>query len=125
MLMRRKKAQSTAEYAILISLVVGAALAMQLYLKRSIQAKVKTAANALTASGDAQDLTGDGTLLDTTVLQYEPYYNEQKIASMNRSSNSANTTTTHEGGGIDRSSTQNINVGQNTTEQTHTNVLQE
>ena len=86
MLIRLKKAQSTAEYAILISLVVGAALAMQVYIKRSIQAKIKTAANALSQVSD--DITGDNIFLDTTLLQYEPYYEAQKTAAINRSTNS-------------------------------------
>lgn len=52
-----KRAQSTAEYAILIALVIGAALAMQIYVKRGMQGKVKT--------------TVDGKLGSK---QYEPYY---------------------------------------------------
>ena len=48
MLIKLKKAQSTAEYAILISVIVGAALAMQVYIKRSLQAKMHDAGVALT-----------------------------------------------------------------------------
>ena len=58
MLIKFKKAQSTAEYAILFSLVVGAALAMQVYIKRSIQAKMHDAGVALTSV--TGDVTGDG-----------------------------------------------------------------
>ena len=39
MLIRRKKAQSTAEYAILLSLVIAAALGMQNEIRRSLQAR--------------------------------------------------------------------------------------
>jgi len=71
MLRKFKKAQSTAEYAIMIGVIVGAALAMQVYLKRSLNAKMKDAGDALTSvSGD---ITGGGVMLGTT-KQYEPYY---------------------------------------------------
>ena len=65
-LMKNKKAQQTAEYALLISLVVAAIIAMQTYAQRTIQARIRDASAALTAK------TSD---LGTTV-QYEPYYLE-------------------------------------------------
>jgi hypothetical protein len=40
-LIRIQKAQSTLEYALLISVVVGALLAMQNYLKRSVQGRMQ------------------------------------------------------------------------------------
>ncbi len=40
-----KKAQSTLEYAILIIIIIGALLAVQTYLKRGIQGKVKSSAD--------------------------------------------------------------------------------
>lgn len=40
MLTRLKKAQATAEYAILFALVVGAAMTVQNYVKKSLQARV-------------------------------------------------------------------------------------
>jgi len=43
MLRQSRKGQSTAEYAIVIGLVIAAAVAMQVYVKRGIQAKVKGA----------------------------------------------------------------------------------
>ena len=55
-----KKAQNTAEYAILIALVIGAVIAMQTYVKRSWQGGVKFAVDKLKKDG--------GT------AQYEPYY---------------------------------------------------
>jgi len=39
MLIKLKQAQSTAEYAILISVIVGAALAMQVYIKKVFASK--------------------------------------------------------------------------------------
>ncbi|MBI4322865.1 MAG: hypothetical protein HY596_01170 [Candidatus Omnitrophica bacterium] len=59
--------QSTAEYVILISVVLAATVAMQMYVKRGLQGKVK----------DVTDNVGFG-LKDAgfTALtnQYEPYY---------------------------------------------------
>lgn len=61
-LIKNKKAQNTAEYAILISLVVAGIIAMQTYAQRALQAQVRDAGQYLTTTG-----------LGTTV-QYEPYY---------------------------------------------------
>ena len=63
MLRRLRKGQSTAEYAIVISLVIAAAVAMQVYVKRSIQAKMK----------DAADYRDPAASMLTT-KQYEPKY---------------------------------------------------
>ena len=63
-LMRNKKAQNTAEYAILISLVVAGIIAMQTYAQRALQARVRDA---------GQYLASQTVDLGTTV-QYEPYY---------------------------------------------------
>ena len=62
-LRNRIKGQSTAEYAILIALVVAAVIAMQTYAKRALQAKVRDAVVYM----DAQANMGN-------TLQYEPYY---------------------------------------------------
>ncbi len=47
MLIRMKKAQSTLEYALIISVVVGALLAMQVYVKRGLQGRLRSAADEL------------------------------------------------------------------------------
>ena len=60
MLRLNKKGQNTAEYAVLIGLVVAATIAMQTYVKRSMQAGVKFAVDKAGKS--------EGT------AQYEPYY---------------------------------------------------
>lgn len=41
MIKKRKKAQSTIEYALLISIVAAAFLAMNVYMQRSVQANFK------------------------------------------------------------------------------------
>ena len=63
-LIKNKRAQNTAEYAILISLVVAGIIAMQTYAQRALQARVRDAGRYLA------DQTDD---LGNTV-QYEPYY---------------------------------------------------
>tara|TARA_B100000745_G_C19991638_1_gene336272 strand:+ start:167 stop:502 length:336 start_codon:yes stop_codon:yes gene_type:complete len=40
---RRKKGQSTLEYAILIIIIIGALLSIQVYIKRGIQGRLKSA----------------------------------------------------------------------------------
>jgi hypothetical protein len=60
--LRGKKGQSTAEYAILIALVIGAAMAMQTYMKRGLQGGIKFAV--------------DKSVKDGGTKQYEPYYLE-------------------------------------------------
>jgi len=63
-LVKNKKAQNTAEYAILISLVVAGIIAMQTYAQRALQARVRDAGIYL---------KNQTSLLGNTV-QYEPYY---------------------------------------------------
>jgi len=66
--LNKKKAQTTAEYAIVIAIVVGAVVAMQVYIKRGLQGRIK----------DAVDFTGDNLSTNTNFAfksgQYEPYY---------------------------------------------------
>ena len=63
---KNKKGQNTAEYALLISLVVAAIIAMQTYAQRTLQARIRDASLYLTTQT---------TQLGTT-QQYEPYYLE-------------------------------------------------
>jgi len=63
-LIKNKKAQNTAEYAILISLVVAGIIAMQTYAQRALQSRVRDA---------GQYLQTQTSTLGSTV-QYEPYY---------------------------------------------------
>lgn len=65
-LIKNKKAQQTAEYALLISLVVAAVIAMQTYAQRTIQARIRDASQYLTAQTSALGATN----------QYEPYYQQ-------------------------------------------------
>jgi len=63
-LLKNKRAQQTAEYALLISLVVAAVIAMQTYAQRAIQARIRDA---------AQHMATETNELGTT-NQYEAYY---------------------------------------------------
>lgn len=68
MLRLEKKAQSTLEYAIIIAVVVGAAIAMQVYVKRGLQGRVRDAVNWREPSS-VNILTGN---------QYEPAFMNQQ-----------------------------------------------
>ncbi len=65
-LLKSKLAQTTAEYALLISLVVAAVIAMQTYAQRAIQGRIRDAAQYMVKGTNA---------LGNTV-QYEAYYQE-------------------------------------------------
>ena len=68
---RSKRGQNTAEYAILIGVIVAAAIAMQVYIRRGVQARMKDAVDfTLTADDDAGGNIFSGN------LQYEPYYDQ-------------------------------------------------
>jgi len=122
MLIKLKRAQSTAEYAILISVIVGAALAMQVYIKRSLQAKMHDAGIVL--SETSGDITGEGVVLGTT-KQYEPYYAEQRLSDVDRDTTVSNSSTTSDGGALAKTSTQDIDVTSSGAEQSHVLVVQE
>jgi len=92
MLKLMRNVQSTAEYAIVIGLVIAAAVAMQVYVKRSLQAKVK----------DAVDYNDPAaTMLSTS--QYEPYY---LSSDMTNTRKEGTTATTSAGGGVTRAITE-------------------
>ena len=97
MLRRLKKGQSTAEYAVVIGLVIAAAVAMQVYVKRGIQGKIKDAVGF-----SSTDATSGVTIGNTT--QYEPYYLSQ---SLNTSSDSATGATMGTAGVVNRNITGN------------------
>ncbi|MFH1655891.1 MAG: hypothetical protein ABH954_04715 [Candidatus Omnitrophota bacterium] len=64
----QKRAQSTGEYAILIGLVIAAVVAMQVYIKRGLQGKVRDGMEAFGACVIIPGYTG------VPSNQYEPYY---------------------------------------------------
>jgi hypothetical protein len=68
MVARLKKAQTTAEYAILIGLVIGAVLAMQTYVRRGINARIKDVVDASITPSQQPD----GVTFSFNTQQYEP-----------------------------------------------------
>jgi hypothetical protein len=70
--MSKRKGQNIAEYSILIALVIAAAVAMQVYVKRGIQGRV----------ADAVDYAPTLSIMNVAVnvgatKQYEPYYQRE------------------------------------------------
>ncbi len=84
--MHNKKAQNTAEYAILIALVIGGVVAMQTYGQRALQARVRDTSQFMT------DNTANllkGVVPSSTEKydkgQYEPYYTHSNETSSKQS----------------------------------------
>ena len=100
-----KKGQSTAEYAIVIGLVIAAIVAMQIYVKRGLQGKVK----------DAVDYKDSSDTVTGTTAQYEPYYSSSAMTSTRQASEKAEGAT---GGGVTRTI-----VGEDVSSRTGTQTL--
>jgi Flp pilus assembly pilin Flp len=62
--LKNRKAQNTAEYALLIALVVAGVIAMQTYAQRALQARIH----------DASTFMQSNTSMIGNDIQYEPYY---------------------------------------------------
>jgi len=90
--MCNKKGQNTAEYAILIALIIAGAIAMQTYVKRGFQGGVKFGVDKL----QRPDMVGGV----APVAQYEPYY--LKTKSQSTQSGYADTEKTKALGAVDR-----------------------
>ena len=72
---KRIKTQSLAEASVLLTLAVAVVLGMQVYIKRSLQARYKSSVD--TAVNMASSVVGVS--LEDSLKQYEPYY--QKMTS--------------------------------------------
>ena len=94
MLKLMRKGQSTAEYAIVIGLVIAAAVAMQVYVKRGIQAKVKAASDYV--DSDSSSVIGNN------LGQYDPYYQQSNMEAVH---NTNATDATAIGGAVNRTLT--------------------
>jgi len=73
-LLKNKKAQNTAEYALLIALVIAGVIAMQTYAQRALQARVRDTVK-FTATKISDQVPGFG-----NTLQYEPNYLQSQYA---------------------------------------------
>ena len=91
-----KKGQNTAEYAILIGVIVAAAIAMQIYIRRGMQARIK---DAVDFTRTADDDAGNGFFGNQT--QYEPYYYQSNFSTASEGTSSEEL---QQGGGVTRSS---------------------
>jgi len=93
----RKAGQSTAEYAIVIGVVIAAVVGMQVYVKRGIQAKFKDASdNKITAAAD-----DSGQMYGVnSYKQYEPQYST--TADMVSTKDVTEKATVSSGGGVKR-----------------------
>ena len=67
--LKNRKAQNTAEYALLIALVVAGVIAMQTYAQRALQARIHDASAYMANAGA---VNGNNVIGNST--QYEPYY---------------------------------------------------
>lgn len=78
MLVKFKKAQATAEYAILFAVVIGAAMGVQSYVKRALQARVHDAANQFidATGGTSYQWEGVTGTKNTTDQSSERYFTE-------------------------------------------------
>jgi len=75
LLIKNRRAQSTLEYALLIAVVIGVFSAMQIYTRRSLQAKIKSGAdNAAAVVLQGTEAEAKTATLFGTEKQYEPYY---------------------------------------------------
>jgi len=113
-LRKKLKAQSTAEYAIFFGIIIAVAVAMQKYVKRGMQAKVADTTDVMTSVGAGEDIGG---VTLGSRGQYEPYYlRDEMVSTTNRTQDGSKTSTLAEGGAVDRSETQDIDVDSDTTE---------
>jgi len=107
--LRKSKAQTTAEYAILIALVVGAAMAMQIYVKRGLQGRVKDVVDH-TGSGGEVGTAGD--MQTFSGSQYEPYYLRSDARTAQDTQDGETVT---EGGVVGRGTSSNTSANRNQT----------
>jgi hypothetical protein len=100
--MFNKKGQNIAEYSILIALVVAAAVAMQIYVRRGLQGRV---ADAVDHAPQTDDVGGSPIQFNTK--QYEPYYTDSsgEIVSNRDANEAVNTRGQTARTGIDESTT--------------------
>ena len=85
--LRESRGQSVAEYSIAIAFVLAAVIGMQIYAKRSVQARVKKAVDTLVAvdpadAGVAANWPGVVGTEWKNLAQYEPYYSQTKMTNV-------------------------------------------
>ena len=114
-LIKNKKAQNTAEYAILISLVVAAVIAMQTYAQRTLQARIRDASQYMV------NQTSNSSIGLGSTGQYEPYYlstaynvirneDETQVLGTNTTTQLVNTIRTRQSAGFQQSTYNGFNL---------------
>lgn len=102
-LLRNRKAQNTMEYALLIAIVIGVFSAMQLYVRRGMQARIRNGVDNvpnMVLSQEVDDADKVKGLLGEAE-QYEPYYVAQGDYNMQTTSNEGvSKDATTESGGV-------------------------
>ena len=83
MLRLNTRGQSLSEVAIYLAVVVGAILAMQLYIQRSLQAKSKAGADYLFTQIESNAADKGISGFSGISRQYDPYYRESNITETN------------------------------------------
>ncbi len=76
--MLRKKGQNIAEYVILVALIIAAAAAMQVYLRRGLQGRMADAVDFAPAQSLGVQGNASTDFLNFTTKQYEPYYQKSE-----------------------------------------------
>ena len=90
--------QTTAEYAVVLGVVVAAIIGMQIYVKRGMNARLKDASDsAVSAMWDKLQIAGKPGIDDQ---QYEPYYTSSDYNSIQSADHQENVAT---GGVVTRS----------------------
>ncbi len=86
-----KKGQSTLEYGIIVAVVVGALLAMQMYVKRGVQGKLRGAADDIGEQFSPEHTTGKHTTTSSSSTHDEVRGGDDPI-STSETTGSENTT---------------------------------
>ncbi|MBU1124501.1 MAG: hypothetical protein KKC84_00570 [Candidatus Omnitrophica bacterium] len=107
------------EYALMIAIVIGAFAAMQLYLKRGMQARIKggvdNVADAVLTQAAEDDTKGVTTDLFGTDTQYEPYYQGASTFTTTSSEGTSSGYSSEAGGASSLGDATSTRTGQSTT----------
>lgn len=76
--MLRKKGQNIAEYVILVALIIAAAAAMQVYIRRGLQGRMADAVDFAPSVSLGSVGANETNFLNFTTRQYEPYYQKSE-----------------------------------------------
>ena len=104
MLRRKGKAQSTTEYAVLFAIVAAAVVGMQVYMKRSVQGRMRQSADSIGSQYEPGNTTSTITLnvsntttTTTTLQKDQPLSDGRSGDTVTTITNITNDTTTRSG----------------------------